>query len=54
MSYVVPDVMRLADRWDEQILTKRTRAEVKAAADGGCLKSQIQLDHLDRNVAGDD
>ncbi|TVY89624.1 hypothetical protein LAWI1_G007479 [Lachnellula willkommii] len=49
-SYMIPDTVSLEQRWEDQILAKRSREEVKAAADGGCLKSRLELLHLDRNL----
>ncbi|TVY78502.1 hypothetical protein LSUE1_G005935 [Lachnellula suecica] len=53
LSYMVPETS-LAIRWEQQILAKRTRDEIKIAADGGDLLSQIQLEHLDRKVEDDE
>ena len=38
----------LSERWEMQLLEKRSKEEIKAASDAGCVRSQIELRHLER------
>ncbi len=43
------DEIPLAEQWDKHILSCRNIQEIKKAAAGGCVRSVIELDHLQRN-----
>ena len=46
-AYMLEEVP-LEDAWDEYILSTRTKAEIKKAAKAKCIRSIIELEHLDR------
>jgi hypothetical protein len=41
----------LNKRWEEQILQNKTKATIEAAAKASCLRSLVQLRHLNRDKA---
>lgn len=43
------DEIPVDKRWEDLILSTRTRDDIQKAAEKGCRKSQIELAHLDRN-----
>jgi hypothetical protein len=40
--------MDLDEAWEKQIVSRRQKAEIKEAAKTGCVKSIIELAHLER------
>jgi hypothetical protein len=46
-AYLVDEV-DLGQRWEDQILAARSMEEIKAAAEGGCVRSIIESDHIGR------
>lgn len=39
----------LNESWEEMILKARTRAEIEKDARDGCIRSKVELDHLNRD-----
>lgn len=48
-SYMMSEVS-LDQRWEEQILMESSRNEIARLAEDGCIRSRIQLQHLNRKV----
>lgn len=46
-SYMV-ETNNLYVHWEQQILKRHTRKQIELAADGGCIASSRELEHLDR------
>ena len=47
-SYLEPEVP-LEEKWEHQMLAKRSRAETNASSKSKCLRGVIELDNLERD-----
>jgi hypothetical protein len=47
VEYMV-DEAPVDERWEAMILNARSREEIERAAENGCRRSKIELEHLDR------